>query len=97
VLVQFPISFKSTPENRQYVGNLRQRFREYPLVLEIRDSSWNDPHALEMLTELGIGFCNIDQPRIGQSLRATAEATRRSDTSGCTGAIIRTGLPRTGR
>jgi uncharacterized protein YecE (DUF72 family) len=31
--------------------------------------------VLETLAELGIGFCNIDQPWLGQSLRATAEAT----------------------
>jgi uncharacterized protein YecE (DUF72 family) len=28
-----------------------------------------------MLAELGIGFCNIDQPKLGQSLRPSAEAT----------------------
>ena len=75
VLMQFPISFKFTPDNREYVSDLRKRFREYPLVLEIRHISWSDSHALELLAELGIGFCNIDQPRMGRSLRATAEAT----------------------
>ncbi len=75
VLVQFPISFKCTPENRGYVAEVRQRFPEYPLVLEIRHSSWNDLSVLHFLAELGIGFCNIDQPRLGQSLRPTAAAT----------------------
>jgi uncharacterized protein YecE (DUF72 family) len=75
VLMQFPWSFKNTPESRQYLFDLRKRFSEYPLVLEVRHSSWNDDALLETLAELTIGFCNIDQPRIGKSLRPTAEAT----------------------
>jgi uncharacterized protein YecE (DUF72 family) len=77
LLLQFPWSFKFTPENGDYVAELQRRFREYPLVLEVRHISWNDRHALDMLAELGIGFCNIDQPLIGRSLRPSAEATSR--------------------
>jgi uncharacterized protein YecE (DUF72 family) len=75
VLMQFPISFQNTPENRAYVVELHRRFGEYPLVLEVRHSSWGDQTTLEMLAELGIGFCNIDQPLLGKALRPTAEKT----------------------
>jgi uncharacterized protein YecE (DUF72 family) len=75
LLLQFPWSCKFTGENREYVTDLHRRFQEYPLVLEVRHISWNDPHALDMLAELGMGFCNIDQPLIGRSLRPSAETT----------------------
>lgn len=75
LLMQFPISFQNTPQNRQYVAMLQNRFRDYPLVLEVRHSSWADAATLEMLAELGIGFCNIDQPLLGQALKPTTETT----------------------
>jgi uncharacterized protein YecE (DUF72 family) len=75
LLLQFPISFRNTPEDRQYLLALRRRFADYPLVLEVRHASWTDPNTLDMLAELGIGFCNIDQPLLGKALRPSAEAT----------------------
>jgi uncharacterized protein YecE (DUF72 family) len=75
VLMQFPISFKNTAENRQYLADLQRRFADYPLVLEVRHGSWNDAGVLEMLAELGIGFCNIDQPLLGRSLGPSAQVT----------------------
>lgn len=75
VLMQFPISFKNADDTRDYLFNLIARFSEYPLVLEIRHSSWNDPDLLSRLAEHGVGFCNIDQPRLGASLRGTEHVT----------------------
>ena len=75
VLIQFPISFKNQDDTRDYLFDLISRFREYPLVLEIRHSSWNDPDLLARLAEQGVGFCNIDQPRLGASLKATEHVT----------------------
>jgi uncharacterized protein YecE (DUF72 family) len=75
VLAQFPISFKSTGENRAYLEQLVARFREYPLVLEIRHASWNEPETLGWLTALGAGLCNIDQPIIGRAIRPSAHVT----------------------
>lgn len=75
LLAQFPISFKNTAENRAYLEKLLARFREYPLVLEVRHDSWNDPTVLGELAERGVAFCNIDQPRLGRSLRPTRHAT----------------------
>jgi uncharacterized protein YecE (DUF72 family) len=75
LLIQFPWSFKNTPENRQYVARLCVRFKEFPLVIEVRHLSWNAPEILEFLQELGVGFCNIDQPVIGLSLGPTERTT----------------------
>ena len=75
LLVQFPWSFKNTAENREYLGGVCMEFMEYPLVVEVRHSSWDRPEVFEMLAELGAGFANIDQPVIGRSLQPTQRAT----------------------
>jgi uncharacterized protein YecE (DUF72 family) len=75
LLLQFPWSFKNTPENHEYLSGLVMQFMEYPLVLEVRHSSWNTAEVFEWLAGLGVGFCNIDQPVIGQSIAPSARAT----------------------
>jgi uncharacterized protein YecE (DUF72 family) len=75
LLMQFPISFKNTDENREYLSQLIERFRQYPLVVEVRHLTWEDPKVLASFTEKNVSFCNIDQPLLGRALRATAHAT----------------------
>jgi uncharacterized protein YecE (DUF72 family) len=75
LLAQFPISFKYTDENRAYLDQLVQRFRRYPLVLEIRHASWNEPEVLAWLQKLRVGLCNIDQPLLGRAIRPSTHAT----------------------
>ena len=75
LLLQFPWSFKNTPENVQYLSRLHGQFREYPLVLEVRHASWIEDSILDLLAELGIGFCNIDQPLFHRSVKPSALTT----------------------
>jgi len=75
LLIQFPWSFKSSPENREYLISLQKRFREYPLVIEVRHASWIEQEILSLLGELGVGICNIDQPLFHRSVRPAADVT----------------------
>lgn len=75
LLAQFPVSFKNNEENREYLESLIRRFREYPLVVEVRHNTWNDDKTLEYFASEGVSFCNIDQPRLGRSLRPTDHVT----------------------
>jgi uncharacterized protein YecE (DUF72 family) len=75
LLLQFPWSFKNDLDSRQYLDGLLDRFGEYPLVVEVRHASWDEPEFYEHLRERGVGFCNIDQPRIGRSLGPSERAT----------------------
>lgn len=75
LLLQFPWSFRNTSENREYIRQLRDRFNEYPLVLEVRHASWSEPGTLDMLEQLDMGLCNIDQPLFKQSIKPSAVAT----------------------
>jgi uncharacterized protein YecE (DUF72 family) len=72
LLLQFPWSFRNTPENREYVTGLRRRFADYPLVLEARHGSWAEADILDFLTELDMGLCNIDQQSIKPGSHATS-------------------------
>jgi len=75
LLLQFPWSFKDSPENRDYLVRLHKRFSEYPGVVEVRHSSWIKDDVLDLLAELGIGICNIDQPLFHRSVRPAAHVT----------------------
>jgi uncharacterized protein YecE (DUF72 family) len=75
VLLQFPYRVHHTPESRTYLRRLAEAFREYPLVLEIRHRSWDRPPVYDFLRELGIGFCNIDQPQVSSSIGLTHVVT----------------------
>lgn len=75
LLIQFPWSFKRTDESREWLDDVTRTFREYPLVLEVRHSSWNTPEFYEELSERGIGFVNIDQPLFHNSIKPSASVT----------------------
>jgi len=75
ILMQFPWSFKFIPENSQYLKKLIYKFHEYPMVIEVRHVSWDNELMYEYLREKGVGFCNIDQPKMRSQLAPTEKAT----------------------
>ena len=75
MLLQFPWSFKNTDEERAYLKKLISRFKDYPLIIEVRHASWNTPAIYEELEMLDVGICNIDQPLFKKSIRPSALTT----------------------
>ncbi len=75
VLLQFPFSFHRTPENLSRLRQLFDAFQEYPLVVEVRHASWQSGEFYEFLHRRGVGFCNIDQPIIGLSVKPSERTT----------------------
>ena len=75
LLLQFPYSFHNNDENLAYVKDVADRFKEYPLVLEIRHASWDRASAYRFLREIGMGFCNVDQPQVSYSIGPTKKVT----------------------
>jgi uncharacterized protein YecE (DUF72 family) len=71
LLLQFPWSFKPTDPERDWLSRLAEQFIRFPCVVEVRHRDWNTPENLEFLRAHGLGFCNIDQPRLGGNLPAT--------------------------
>ncbi len=64
VLAQFPHSFHPTPQNTDYLKQMRDGFMELPVVIEFRDSAWVSESTFELLRTLGLGFCCVDEPRL---------------------------------
>jgi uncharacterized protein YecE (DUF72 family) len=75
LLIQFPISFKNTALNREYVETLLRQFIEFPRVVEVRHASWDNPGTIASFAQKNVAFCNIDQPLIGQAVGATEYVT----------------------
>jgi uncharacterized protein YecE (DUF72 family) len=75
LLIQFPVSFKNTLLNREYLDRLLRQFIEYPRVVEVRESSWNTPETIAAFAQKNVAFCNIDQPVLGKSLAPTEHVT----------------------
>ncbi len=62
LLIQFPVSFKNTSLNREYLEKLLRQFIEYPRAVEVRHDSWDNPETLALFARQNVAFCNIDQP-----------------------------------
>lgn len=77
LLLQFPWSFKNTEPSREWLADLRGAFASFPLVVEVRHESWNDPAFFEWLANEGVGFVNIDQPLFSRSIAPSARSTGR--------------------
>jgi uncharacterized protein YecE (DUF72 family) len=75
LLMQFPWSFRFNRENRDFLGKLSRAFGHYPLVAEVRHTSWNCDEGLDAFIDSHIGFCNIDQPQLDHCLPPTAHVT----------------------
>ena len=75
LLIQFPVSFKNTSLNREYLERLLRQFIEYPRVVEVRHDSWDNAETLALFARQNVAFCNIDQPTLGRSLAPTEHVT----------------------
>ncbi len=75
LLVQFPWSFRNGQRERQWLAGLAAAFKDYPRVLEVRHVSWQCEPALNFFRDLGLNFCNIDQPPTRNSIGPTSIAT----------------------
>jgi len=77
VLMQFPWTFRYTEENRDFVIALRRAFHEFPLVAEMRHTSWLHEEALGALIDYHIGFANIDQAAYTKAMPPASILTSR--------------------
>jgi uncharacterized protein YecE (DUF72 family) len=75
ILAQFPWSFKRSPENEEWLGDVLRSFAEFPITVEVRHASWNQPDFHSSLSEHGVGVVNIDQPLFHHSIKPSAAVT----------------------
>ncbi|MDF1500836.1 MAG: DUF72 domain-containing protein [Anaerolineales bacterium] len=75
ILAQFPYSFHASDVNRDYLLRLREGFALMPVVVEFRDHGWVSEETFELLEQLGLGFCSVDEPPIKGLMPPVARAT----------------------
>jgi len=75
ILLQFPWSFIMTESNLEYLIKLFNFFAGFPLALEVRHSTWDNPQFYNLLEEYGVCFCNIDQPIFRNSIKPSTITT----------------------
>jgi uncharacterized protein YecE (DUF72 family) len=64
VLAQFPWGFKDKEENRSYLEVLARGLEGMDTVVEFRNSDWEADETFALLSELGLGYCCVDEPRL---------------------------------
>jgi uncharacterized protein YecE (DUF72 family) len=71
LLVQFPPSFKATPEAVDYLAWLLRTFGDHPAAVELRHKSWSDAYAdtAALLAAYGAAWVQIDEPKFRFSIR----------------------------
>lgn len=75
VLAQFPYSFKFNLGNKDYLAILRERLGEMPVVIEFRHAGWLREEVFQLLRDLRLGFCCVDEPPLPGLLPPLAVAT----------------------
>ncbi len=74
VLLQYPWHFEDGPGARDRIRRAADALRGWaPLVVEVRHRSWLE--AFGFFRELGLCFCNIDQPRSSTAITGTSHVT----------------------
>jgi uncharacterized protein YecE (DUF72 family) len=75
VLLQFPWSFRNTPEARVKLVDLFDAFREYPKALEVRHTSFQNDDFFAFLDEQDVAWVNVDQPLFADSVKPADTVT----------------------
>jgi uncharacterized protein YecE (DUF72 family) len=66
LLVQFPYTFTNTSANRFHIVKLSEIFSGFPMHVEFRHETWNQPSLMSFLAENGLRPVSADLPRIRQ-------------------------------
>jgi uncharacterized protein YecE (DUF72 family) len=75
ILIQFPWSFRNTPESRERLVALFEAFAEYPKALEVRHATFQDPEVYAFLEEHDVSWVNVDQPLFSDSVKPADTTT----------------------
>ncbi len=62
ILAQFPSSFRANDASREYLRWLREQLEDLPVVVEFRNKEWLAGETYNLLKQLNLGFCCVDEP-----------------------------------
>jgi len=72
LLIQFPVSFLNSSDQRDYLTRLSDAFGAHRMFLEVRHKSWDRREMHEFFREHKFHLVNVDLPRIGQHITFNA-------------------------
>jgi uncharacterized protein YecE (DUF72 family) len=75
LLLQFPWSFKNTPESLEKLTALFDAFADYPKALEVRHASFQNRDFTRFLEEHDVSWVNVDQPLFDNSVKPADAVT----------------------
>ena len=75
ILLQFPWSFRNTPESRVKLVDLFNAFDDYPKALEVRHATFQNDEFISFLEENGVSWVNVDQPLFSDSVKPAETVT----------------------
>ena len=75
ILLQFPWSFKNSPEACAKLEALFQAFAAYPKALEVRHSTFQNDDFFRFLDGHDVGWVNVDQPLFDHSVKPADTVT----------------------
>jgi uncharacterized protein YecE (DUF72 family) len=75
ILLQFPWSFRNSPENRVKLVDLFEAFRDYPKALEVRHATFQNDDFFAFLDDQNVSWVNVDQPLFSDSVKPSDTAT----------------------
>lgn len=64
VLIQYPWSFRMSPENIERMLTATGSFEELKVAVEFRNDSWANERMLKVLRDNGLALCCVDEPRL---------------------------------
>jgi uncharacterized protein YecE (DUF72 family) len=73
VLVQFPQSFRPSAEAFAHLEQIGEQLVGWPVVVEVRHRDWGGGEIPSFFRRRNLGWCVVDQPRVGGSTIAATE------------------------
>jgi uncharacterized protein YecE (DUF72 family) len=64
LLFQFPYMFVPTVQNIDHIRKLKDQFAGYESIIEFRNARWFEEQYFDLLRELSLGFCIVDEPKL---------------------------------
>jgi uncharacterized protein YecE (DUF72 family) len=75
ILLQFPWSFKHSPQSEERLLALFHAFDAYPKALEVRHASFQNDDFVRFLDEHDVAWVNVDQPLFHDSVKPSDTGT----------------------
>lgn len=75
VLLQFPVFFYPSSQNKDYILKSKEMLPEIPIVIEFRNSAWIKKETFKFLKDNNIAYCAVDEPRLPRLVPFVNEVT----------------------